>query len=88
MCYILGTVFVITSGLIYTLQRAVSALVWNGEINAKFDGGIPQPPGPLEPFTNNIFVPIFLLVGIILFVHGKKLKPGFGLASDNEHYEK
>jgi len=74
MRYILGTVFVITSGLIYTLQRAVSALVWNGEINAKFDGGIPQPPGPLEPFTNNIFVPIFLLVGIVLFAYGKKVK--------------
>ena len=73
MCYILGTVFVITSGLIYTLQSAVSALVWNGEINAKFNGEIPFPPGSFEPFTN-VFVPIFLLVGIILFAYGKKVK--------------
>ena len=71
MRYILGTVFVITSGLIYTLQRAVSALVWNGQINAKFDGFIPHPPEPLEPFTN-VFVPIFLLVGS----YGKKAKEG------------
>ena len=76
MCYILRTVFVITSGLIYTIQRAISVLVWNGEINAKINGIVPiHPPGPLEPFTN-VFVTIFLLVGIILFVHGKKLKPG------------
>jgi len=75
MCYILGTMFVITSGLIYTLQSAISVLVWNGEINARINGIVPiHPPGPLEPFTN-VFVPIFLLVGIILFVHGKKLKP-------------
>jgi len=76
MCYILGTLFVITSGLIYTLQSAISVLVWNGEINARINGIVPiQPPGPLEPFTN-VFVPIFLLVGIILFAYGRKLKPG------------
>lgn len=75
MCYILGTLFVITSGLIYTLERAILVLVWIGEINAKFNGMVPNySTGPLEPFTNNIFVPIFLLVGIVLFAYGKKVK--------------
>ena len=74
MCYILGTVFLITSSLLYTLQRAISVMVWKGEVDARINGIVPlHPPGAFEPFTN-VFVPAFLLIGIILFAYGKKLK--------------
>ena len=71
MFYILiGTIFIIAGGLIYTLERGILVLLWVGKLNAHISTTF---PGPLEPFTNP-FILIFILIGIILFVYNHKKK--------------
>ncbi len=63
--YILGTVFIITSGILYSLERLISYFSWIGQMNAET---VSSPTYPDLPSINtNIFVPIFIIIGIILF---------------------
>lgn len=61
---ILGSLFILTSGIIFTLERLRAVLYWTAEIEA----------GPYElnpklfPFFDNLFTVVFLLVGIALLL--------------------
>ncbi len=66
--YILGTVFIITSGILYSLERLISYFSWIGQMNAKTES---SPIYPSLPSINtNIFVSVFIIIGIILFALG------------------
>jgi len=72
ICYILGTIFIITGGFIYTTERALSYFVWIGQMNAALHvGNYPSSP-QLPVFFTNLFIPIFIVVGIIFFLAGYK----------------
>ncbi|OIJ09687.1 hypothetical protein BKP35_16150 [Anaerobacillus arseniciselenatis] len=61
---ILGSVFILTSGLIYSIERLSSTVHWLALI--KTAGSYPT---IVEySFFDNIFTPIFLVVGIVLLV--------------------
>ncbi|AFS78277.1 hypothetical protein Curi_c12660 [Gottschalkia acidurici 9a] len=66
--YILGTVFIITSGILYSLERAISYFSWIGQMNAD-SSSFPSYPNLPNIFTNS-FVPTFIVIGVILFVLG------------------
>lgn len=68
--YILGTVFIVTSGILFSLERFISYFAWIGEMNAH-TGSYPAYPDLPSLFTN-IFVPTFSIVGVILFTLGYK----------------
>ncbi|WP_425803765.1 hypothetical protein ACHOLT_18750 [Desulfitobacterium sp. Sab5] len=70
LCYILGTVFIITSGIIYSLERFIAYFVWIGQMNAH-TGSFPTYPN-LPGLLTNIFIPIYAVIGIILLVIGYK----------------
>lgn len=66
--YILGTIFIVTSGILYSLERFISYFSWIGQMNAH-TGSFPTYPDFPNLFTN-IFVPVFIVIGIVLFVLG------------------
>jgi hypothetical protein len=68
--YILGTVFIVTSGILYSLERFISYFAWIGQMNAN-TGSFPTYPDLPSLFTN-VFVPTFIIIGVILFVLGCK----------------
>lgn len=70
--YILGTVFIIAAGLIYTFERFISYFAWIGEMNANLGSFSTYPDIP-GVFTN-IFVPIFIIMGVIFFWSNSKDK--------------
>lgn len=66
--YILSTIFIITSGILYSFERFIAYFSWIGEMNShtgRFQAN-PSMPGILT----NIFIPIFIMIGIYLFVLG------------------
>ncbi len=66
LCYVLGTVFIITSGILYSFERFIAYFVWISKMNAHT---VSFPPYPSLPgLLTNIFVPIFIIVGITFFV--------------------
>ncbi|MHB8064932.1 MAG: hypothetical protein ACYDG2_20310 [Ruminiclostridium sp.] len=70
--YILGTVFVITSGLIYTFERFISqnSLPVQGT-NISQGGNVSSYTVTLHSsLFSNIFVSIFLVIGGIFFIRG------------------
>lgn len=66
--YILGTVFIITSGMLYSLERFIAYVTWIGQINAH-TGSFPNAPD-LPGLSTNIFIPIFIIIGVAFFVRG------------------
>jgi hypothetical protein len=70
--YILGSVFIIASGFLYTLERFIAYFAWVGQMNAH-TGSFPNNPD-LPGLSSNIFIPTFLLIGIVLFVLGYRGK--------------
>ncbi len=66
--YILGTVFIITSGILYSLERLISYFSWIGQMNAN-TGSYPTYPD-LPSINTNIFVLIFIIIGIVFFALG------------------
>ena len=66
---ILGTLFIIAGGLIYSIERAIAYLVWVGQMNAL--SSWPTLP-ELPTFLTNFFIPVFIFVGIIFFLVGYK----------------
>jgi hypothetical protein len=68
----LGSLFLIFSGLIYTIERATlyigTSLVIAGFHAGSRTGEVPQPEFP--SFADNIFVPIFTIIGIAFFYLG------------------
>ncbi len=73
---ILGSIFIIMSGLIYTLERGFF-LLSTSIIRAGFDfgrmtGEVPQVE--VNGFLDNIYAPLFLILGLLLVVYGFKGK--------------
>lgn len=68
--YLLGTVFIIASGFLYTFERFISYYEWIGILNADIDmySANPNLPGILT----NIFIPIFIIIGGVLIFKGYK----------------
>jgi len=64
----IGTIFIIASGFIYTIERFISMYSWIGVGQAigKY------PPNSLDSvgLFANIFVPLFLVIGAISFISG------------------
>jgi len=70
--YILGAVFIIISSVLYTIERFIAYYLWIGQMSAN-TGSYPTNPDLPGLFTN-IFIPIFIIIGVILFVLGVKQK--------------
>lgn len=68
--YILGTVFIISSGFLYSFERFIAYYEWIGISNANIGSYYSSPhlPGVLT----NIFIPIFIIIGFTLIVKGYK----------------
>ena len=73
---ITGIVFIIMSGLIYTLERGFSllstSLVKAGFFSGTMTGGVPEIE--TSGFLENWFVPLFLILGIMFLIYGFKKK--------------
>ena len=67
-----GIVFIITAGFIYTLERGFSLLstsmVKAGFFSGEMTGGVPDVE--TSGFFDNLFVPAFLIFGIIFLIYG------------------
>lgn len=61
---ILGSLFILTSGIIFTLERLRAVLYWAAEIET----GSYQLSPKYFPFFDNLFIVVFLLVGIVLLL--------------------
>ncbi|MDG5789250.1 hypothetical protein QA612_17460 [Evansella sp. AB-P1] len=68
---ITGTILIILSAIIYTIERAASMIASNTFIAGWHAGGrtgeIPLPE--INTFTDNIFAPAFLILGIALLIY-------------------
>ncbi|RKD26487.1 hypothetical protein BEP19_16750 [Ammoniphilus oxalaticus] len=68
--FIIGTLFLIFSGLIYTIERINSIVFWSVHRIAASGGGS-YPTDPTMPsLTENFFVMAFLIIGILFFLAG------------------
>jgi len=70
--YVLGATFIITSGILYTAERFIAYFSWVGVMNAH-TGSYDNYPS-LPDFQTNVFIPIFIIIGICFFVSGLKIK--------------
>ncbi|MFS0674269.1 hypothetical protein [Ornithinibacillus sp. 179-J 7C1 HS] len=69
--FILGSLFVLTGGVIYTIERLSSNIYWLGQINSGA-----YPPTPENSVPDNFFTWSFLLIGIVLLIYSyMKAKP-------------
>ncbi|MDQ0177311.1 hypothetical protein [Bacillus chungangensis] len=61
----LGSIFLLTSGLLFTIERLSSYIYWFAQITTG------QYPTYHETFSflDNLFVPLFLLIGISFFIY-------------------
>ena len=61
---ILGSLFILTSGLIYTIERLSTYVYWSAQINTGKYATIPE----TIPLFDNPFIALFFLIGIIFIV--------------------
>lgn len=61
---ILGSVFILTSGLIYTIERLSRYVYWSAQINT---GQYATNPKSI-PILDNLFIALFFLIGIIIMI--------------------
>jgi hypothetical protein len=61
---VLGSLFILTSGLIFTIERLIAYVYWSGQVNTGTWDSIPQ----TMPLSDNLFTVIFFLVGIALII--------------------
>ncbi|WP_300857519.1 hypothetical protein [uncultured Clostridium sp.] len=66
--YILGIIFIISSGFLYSFERFITYYEWIGILNANI--GIEYSSPHLPGIFNNIFIPIFIIIGFILIIRG------------------
>lgn len=64
---LLGSLFVISSGFIYALERINSHVYWLGQVLAKINGSFPIKPD-MPGITENWFVILFLALGLIFYI--------------------
>lgn len=69
---VLGAVFIMMSGFLYSLERGFSMLatgtVEAGFLSGAMDGEVPEIEA--SGFFTNVYVPLFLIVGLILIIYG------------------
>ena len=70
LCYVLGTVFIIAGGVLYSLERFIAYFAWIGQMIADpgYYSSSPHLPGVLT----NIFVPLFIIIGVLFFIFNYK----------------
>lgn len=61
---ILGLAFILTSGICYTMERLSAYILWSAQVNTGSYPTIPRMPTLLD----NLFIPFFLLIGLIFVV--------------------
>lgn len=61
---VLGSLFILTSGLIYTMERLIAYIYWFAQINTGTWDTVPQ----TMPLFKNLFIVAFLIIGIIFIV--------------------
>ncbi|MFA9559934.1 hypothetical protein ACERII_21720 [Evansella sp. AB-rgal1] len=61
---ILGSVFILTSGLIFTIERLSRYVYWSAQINT---GEYATNPKTI-PILDNLFIALFFLIGIIFII--------------------
>ena len=61
---ILGSLFILSSGLIFTIERLTAYVYWSAQINTGEWNTIPQ----TMPLANNLFIGLFFLIGIVLII--------------------
>ncbi|WP_391117390.1 hypothetical protein [Psychrobacillus sp. L3] len=61
---ILGSLFFLTSGLIFTIERLTAYIYWSAQINTGTWDTIPQ----TMPLSDNLFTGLFFLVGIVFII--------------------
>ncbi len=61
---ILGSLFILTSGLIFTIERLTAYVYWSAQINTGTWDTIPQ----AMPLSDNLFTGLFFLVGIVFII--------------------
>lgn len=62
----IGAAFLFVAALIYTVERIGNKIAYGIESNAGHGTSMPFIPS----FFDNVFVPVFTLIGGILFVYG------------------
>ncbi len=66
---VLGSLFILTSGLIYTMERLIAYVYWFAQINTGTWDTVPQ----TMPLLKNLFIGAFFIIGIIfIFMFFKK----------------
>ncbi|MFD0716672.1 hypothetical protein [Paenibacillus sp. GCM10027626] len=78
---LIGAIFIMLSGLLYTIERAATNIA-SHEIIAGFlagngTGAVPEPK--TAEFTDNFFVPLFAIIGIALIIYSGRRKNIRGL---------
>ncbi len=61
---VLGSLFILTSGLIYTMERLIAYVYWFAQINTGTWDTIPQ----TMPLLKNLFIAAFLIIGTIFII--------------------
>ena len=61
---ILGSLFILTSGLIFTIERLTAYVYWLAQTNTGTWETIPQ----RMPLSDNLFTGLFFLVGVVLII--------------------
>lgn len=68
--YAFGSIFIIVSSFLYSFERFISYYEWIGIINS--DKGMYPASPDLPGILTNIFIPIFIIIGIIFIIKGYK----------------
>ena len=65
---VLAALFIIASGIVYTLERFGRLYVWVGQMNsASHTGSYPAKPD-MHVMTDNWFIVLFLAIGVFFFI--------------------
>lgn len=70
MYYILGTIFFVVSSIIYSFERFISYYSMIGQRMSMSQVGQGNINLILPNLTTNIFVPLFIIVGLLFYIFG------------------
>lgn len=68
--YVLGTIFIVVSGFIYTIERGIAYYSWIGQRMSASQIGSSTTSPQLPGLLTNIYIPAFVIVGVIFYVKG------------------
>ncbi len=70
--YVLGAIFIIVSGVIYTIERGMAYYTWIGQMTSH-TGGYPTNP-QMPGLLTNVYIPIFIIIGLVFYILGYRKK--------------